>query len=518
MGIDKNVIVQLNSKNITGFAVLLTMLIYHACAYASDWKIIPSFTLSESYSDNINLVPSGRKKGAFVTELSPGISIRRKTARNRLNLDYRMQNLHNAGGNSKFDIFHQLQFNSNSEIFRNALFLDLNSSIDQQNATNLFIANDNLSGSRNRTDVITYGVSPYWTPHLNGYADGEVRFNYNKLVTGNSLASDTENFDYSVRLNSGRRFSRMTWFVNYDNRDQKRQGGNDVRFQDTLAELRGHFNRYFNVFSQMGHSDNTFQSSTGRNKNGFFYTFGAKWKPSERFSLEGGLGNNSFVTVSIMPTRHMHLITTYRNDDIGTNTGNVWNASFDFTTKRSLWKASYSEDTTTTQTALSDIQSFTLVDAFGNAVIDPVTQQSVQADTTLPTLVDEVFIRKKGEISVAYRTGKSDVNVRFVSENRVFQVSERKNDVIAVSGSWDWRFARRSAFFIRPSWQQTTREVSKDNRLDIALGLSRRIPITLGRRGRLNARLEYRYINQSSDININEYIENRITASLLFTL
>jgi uncharacterized protein (PEP-CTERM system associated) len=214
----------------------------------------------------------------------------------------------------------------------------------------------------------------------------------------------------------------------------------------------------------------------------------------------------------------MHWITTYRNNDIGTNTGNVWETSLDYETKRSIWRASYIEDTTTTQTQLSSIQSFTVLDEFGDAIIDPVTQQPVQSETSLPTLVDEVFIRKRAEISVSYRTGKSNISARFFNENRVFQVSERKNDVIGVNGAWDWRFARRTSFFLRPSWLQTKRENSKDNRLDISLGLTRRIPITIGRKGRLNARLEYRFIDQSSNLNINEYVENRITANLLLTL
>ena len=69
---------------------------------------------------------------------------------------------------------------------------------------------------------------------------------------------------------------------------------------------------------------NNFQATTDENENGLFYTVGAEWKPSNRFRLEAGIGNNTFVTVNVRPFRHMLWVTTYRNDDKGTNTGDVW--------------------------------------------------------------------------------------------------------------------------------------------------------------------------------------------------
>lgn len=518
MGIEQKMFVLSGVRKSACLIIFLGLLVYYPYSHAKGfWTINPSLTFSETFSDNINLAESGREREAFVTELSPGISIRRNTARHALNLDYRMQNLYNSGGNNELDLFHQLRADSNLEIFRNSLFVDVTGSIDQQNVTNFNSANDNSSGGGNSTTVMTYGISPYWTPHLDGYANGEVRFNYNKLMTDNGGASDTENFDYSVRLESGRRFSRVTWLANYNNRQELRDSGDDVKFEDSFFEVRGHFNRHFNVFAQAGHANNVFRSTTGENNNGVFYTIGAKWIPIKRFSLEIGVGNNSFVTLDVTPIRNMHWVTTYRNDDVGTNTDQVWETVFDYRTKRSVWNASYREETTTLQTLLATNQSFTITDDLGNPIIDPVTQQSVQFDTSLPTLVDEVIITRTGEISVSYQSGKSELFARLFSTRTTFQVSERKNDVIGVNGSWNWDMTRRTEFFLRPAWQRTTRETIEDNRFDVAIGLDRRIPIVNGGRGRLNARLEYRYTNQMSDLKTNEFIENRITANLFFT-
>ena len=525
--------------------IFLLIIFYQTSLWARNWEFDPSLTIEETYSDNIRLA-SDNKKGAFVTEISPGISFSRKTARNQLDLNYRMQNLYNAGGNEEYDLNHQLQFDSNTELLRNSLFLDLTSSISQQNTSNIRSANDNITGGDNRTTVTSYGFSPYWTPHLHGYANGEVRFRYQKFSsendndqtsnTGSALnslsLSDSETIEESVHLVSGWRFSRLTWALNFVNREQKREGGEDVIFRNIDGLIRVHLSRKFNLFAQAGHSDNSFQSLTDRNQNGFFYTVGGEWRPSQRFGIEAGFGNNSFVTVNISPTRHMHWTTTYRDNDIGTNSGSTWETDFEFETKRSTWKASYSEDTTTTQTVLAETQTFTLVDGVtGQPVINPVTNQLIQRDLSLPTLVDEVFIRKRGEISFAYRTGKSDINASVFNEKRIFQVSKNKDDIFGISADWNWRFTRRTSFFARSSWQKTKRTTSSlaleegsdstdsiDDRFDFSMGLTRRIPIRFGKSSQMNGRIEYRYLNQTSDDDFNEFQENRITASLQISL
>ena len=522
MGIEQRTVVLNIKKMCIRFSVFLTIVIYHPCSYASDWIITPSVSLTETYSDNVNLDTSGNEEGAFVTVLSPGVSIRKDGKRNRLNLDYRMQNIHNAGGDENLDISQQFQFNSNSEIVRNSLFLDLDSSLTQQNITNIRASNNNLNGGGNRTDVFNYGISPYWTPHLNGYVDGEVRFTYDELNTDSGAASDAENFEYSVRLDSGRRFSRFTWFVDHNKRVQKNDSGSNVRFQDSLVELRGNINRHYSVFTQIGYSKNNFQSTTNLNNNGLIYLAGARWNINQSFMVEGGLGNNSFVTVDVKPTLHTHWVMTYRNNDVGRNTNSVWQTDFDFVTKRSIWRVSYQEDTTTIQNVLSNIQAFTLTNAFGNPVLNPVTQQPVQSNLSLPTLNNQVTLIKNGEISVAYDTGKSTVLARMFYNEATFQVTRGKNEVYGISGSWDWRFDHRNTVFIRPTWQHTRRTDSilneiSDNRYDVSVGLIRTIPVTIGRRGSLNAVIDYRYVKQTSNDNNNEFNENSITAGLVLT-
>lgn len=505
-------------SHLSSILLSLTLLLFQSQSQAKNWDIIPSLTLAETFSDNINLAPPGNEKSAFVTQVNPGVSINYNTAVNSMNLNYRMQNLYNAGGNEQWDIFHQLGFNSNTRLIRNSLFLDLNSNISQQNIINLNRPNTNLQGSANRTNVTTVGASPYWTPHFNGYADGIVRFRFNRVMTNNNLTADTNIFEESIALNSGSRFTKVTWAAAFNNRDEERANGTNVKFQDSIGTLRLYLHRTFSVFGQAGHSNNSFNTTTTTNQNGVFYSFGGGWRPSSYFFIDAAYGNNSFVTMGISPTQRMNWITTFRHNKIGTNTGNVWDTQLDYRTKRSIWRVRYFEDTTSVQNVLSGQQPFTIQNQFGNPITNPVTNQLFPPGIPLPTLNNQVFTRKRGEISVSFRTGKSNINTTLFNERRMFQVTQTKDNVSGVSAFWNWQFVPRSFLFINPLWQRTDNIISTDDRYQVAVGLTRVIPILkLGRRKPVAGSIQYQYTKQTSDLAINEFTENRVTASLLFT-
>lgn len=487
-------------------------LFFYNTSWALDWNVSTGLNLEEIYSDNIRL-SDANKKSAFVTEVSPSISINGASARSRFDLNYRMQNLYNARGEEGLEINNQLQMNSKYEFYKKRLFLDSSASISQQNVSNRRIASDNISGSEDSTTVNTFLISPYWTPHFNGFADAEFRATYDRVEAdeGNSELSETNSFSQNVRINSGRYFSLFSWFLSFNNSVRSNSDSEDVEFQDSQAEIRYAISREFSVFARVGHSSNSFASNSSSNNNGTSYTFGGQWRPSQRFSVEAGYGNNNFVTVEIRPFNRLHWITTYRNNDIGTNTGDTWNTELNYYTRRSDWRASYSEQTLTTQQLLLEQQIFSVpvntTDSQGN-IIDT---QDIFFNVRLPTLTDEVFISKTAQISVSFRTGKSDISAEIFKTIRTFELSQNDEEVTGVSASWNWQFLRRTSSIFRSRWQITESDgvdAFSDKRFDVSVALRRNIL------ARLNGTIEYRFVDQQSDDNLNSYSENRVTASL----
>ena len=482
-------------------------------AWALDWTLRPSLNLEQVYSDNINLTNSN-EKSALVTELSPGLSVNGTSSVSTFDFNYRMQNLYNAEGGSGLDINHQLQMNTLYELVSNKLFVDSSSSISQQNISNRNIANDNVSGAANNsTNVSTFKLSPYWTPHFSGFADGEFRVSYDRVSAdgGSSTLSNTNSLSQNIRLTSGNDFSYFSWSLAFNNSSRSNSDSEDVDFQDSTAEVRYAVGRELNVFMRGGQSSNSFASNSDSSNNGVFYTFGGQWQPSQRFRLEAGYGNNRFVTVEVSPFNRLHWTVTYSNNDIGLNTGDKWDVQLNYTTRRSIWNLSYSQDTLTTQQLLLDQQIFSVKDAFGDQQDNIVLSQDSLFNTRLPTLTDEVFITKRAELSVSFRTGKSDLSANVFKTIRTFEQSGNDEEVTGLSASWNWNFARRTSVLFRSNLQRTESDGDNsfsDDRFDFSVGVTRNIL------ARLNGVVEYRYTDQNSEDNLNSYSENRISANL----
>jgi hypothetical protein len=500
---------------------------YCPAIYALDWKLTPSLSFREIYSDNLNLQSSGNKESGLVTELSPGFSLFGISPKDRFNLSYRMQNLYNAGGESNLDVNHQLQFDSLYQIVSNRLYLESQSSMSQQNTNNNLIATDNISGNSDRTSVSTFSISPYWTPKFGDYATGLVKVqyetvNFDNTDSGNDPAvstavSNSNTYGENISLSSGREFRTVNWNLNFSNQDQIRDDGDNIAFQNSSALIRGIINRKFNVFTEVGYANNDFQDEISSNTNGLYYTFGGQWRPSVRYSIEVGVGNNSHVTVTANPFSNLNGAITYQHKDIGTNTGDSWQSNFNYRTNKAVMNFTYVTDTTTTQQILSDQQVFTSVDSFGQTIIDPVTNQPAEYNTSNPNLVDDVIVRKSGNLSYSYRTGKSTFNANLLNERRNYQLSGNRDDVWGISGSWNWQAVSRTNIYLRPEWQHTKTTDTKTDRYDFSLGVNRNIPVNISKHTLMQGQLEYRYINQISDQEENDYIENRFTASLFLT-
>jgi len=482
--------------------------VYQAPVFALNWTLRPNINLREIYSDNITL-SNINKKSALVTEINPGISINGSSPISTFDLNYNLQALYNARGESGTDFNNQLQMNTNYTFLQNRLFMDSSSSISQQNNSNRQIAGDNISGSDNSSTISTFMLSPYWTPHFKNFADGEFRLTYNKVNSeqdggGENTLSDSNSFSQNINLNSGQYFSLFSWSFSFNNSEQNNQDSENVSFQDSQLEIRYAIGRKYSVFARGGHNSNSFATNSDSSNNGISYTFGGQWEPSQRLRVEAGYGNNKFVTVEISPFNRLHWITTYSNNDIGLNTGSRWDSQLNYNTRRTDWAISYSVDTVTTQQLLG--QSTTAL-LNGNTGL-------LGRNTGLQSLTDEVFVTKNFDISYSFQSGKSNISTNAYKTFRTFEESGNDEDVTGVSASWNWDFMRRTSSNLQVGWQKTESDgldSFSDKRFNFSASVTRNIL------SRLNGSIEYRFVDQSSSDDLNEYSENRITANLSLT-
>lgn len=538
--------------------VSVYILFFSTQPYALSWTMRRSVQAQEIYSDNIRLAPSGSEKGAFVTAISPGIYINGRSPLSRFNFNYRMQNLYNAGGNGGLNTYNQLQSNSFTTLIPNKLFLNSNSSISQQNINNNLIGASNINGSANSTNVYHFGISPYWTPHFANYARGIARLNFNSISTSkgsttnntnliNNL-SDSVNLAETIYLNSGSYFQRVRWYLSFNNNENYRINSPTVKFQNSNGRIAVPINAYFNVFAQGGYSSNNYQTNsintTGNNDSRAYYTFGGQWRPSQRFSITAGGGNNSYVSVFFSPMSRLTTITTYSNNAVGTNfgqyspgnaggnvgansvatgggnSGQNWTLMWRYRTRRSTWTLAHHNTTTTTQQILSQNLTFPNQNSANDLISNTNLNQRIINN---PTLTNQVIVSKTWNLSASFRPGKSTFSANAYESDYTYETLGNNQKLIGVTGTWSWPFATRTSAFVRPQWLHIDNQGSTNNSQYYAVTIGMRRTIT----SRMNGVLQYRHVSQTSSGNANnnlipggltnDYQENIVTASLFMS-
>lgn len=443
-------------------AFICAALAVHATAQAAKkWDIESAIEVGEILSDNVNLEADDEDVD-LITEIAPRIRLSREGGRVRARLDYRMQNLIYADNSSLNTTNHQLASFGRLEMVENSFFLDGRATAQQVLVDpNGRISSDNIAGNSNRSDVYTYGFSPHWHPRFQGYADGEFRFAYTRSESDSNGASDSDILDYIARLNSGRGFGRLNWALSYDRHEDRRDSSDadDVTFQNSYANASYRVLDRLAVFGTVGHDDDDYESSNDV-KTGSWWTAGVTWFPSRFLTVSAGGGENKLFSVEWNPTTRTGLRAILTDNDVGRNEGRTWNGVFHHRTRRTVWRATYSDERTTFQTLTVEQTPIVfsspadLSDQI-NELVDEGRLGAGQFDalffddagiTILPlsTEADEVINRQRMNGLFQGRYGRSTLLMRIFAEDRDFELSRDQEEIYGANASWIWRFMPRT--------------------------------------------------------------------------
>ena len=500
----------------------ITLILVYLCAtgvHAGDWIITPRLTLGVIYSDNIYL-DNDDKEGDLITEISPGISISGRSARLEATLDYQMQNLLFLSNSGQSTINQQLDAKATAEITDNFFFVDATSKMGQTLVdTNRTVSRNNYNAAGNQTDFYAYGLSPYIRPHFGGYADGTFRYSLNHVRYDDSASNSLEN-RFDADLVSGRKFGPLSWSANYVFDDINRSKSDDARFQNADGDARYFISRKFSLVAQAGWADNDYQTND-EIENGSYWAVGGFLQPSRYYSLEALTGRNlDTATVGVYPGRRTSLKVTYRDRKVGLNNGEAWFGTFSHRTRRSNWRANYTEDTTTQQQEQIGEGGFTFfgVDPdTGDTFPNPEPGDLVVSQPTGPisSLTNEVIERKRGSASVGMKGGKTGLLFTVFTQKRKYLTSLREEESNGFTASVNRRVAPRTNAVLTGSWQRIEESEPGDSRLNgdidywyIDAQIRRQI------RPRLDGMVGYSFTRQDSYRDGDSYDENSIKAKL----
>lgn len=465
---------------------------------AANWQITPRLSVTETYSDNIRLAPKGQEQQSFVTDISPSISVKRTGARFKLSLDYTLQNLFYTGdvGSSSNNTNHTLAATAETELIEGAVFVDSRASITNQNVSITGPqAFDNINDTRNRTEVKTFAISPYWLHSFGSFGSSEVRYTYDVVDYDSSAIARSTGNKLNIRFNSGPQFNNLQWGLNYaaekiDYSDSQAVSlSQDTDSQIFTANARYRLNSKFSLVGYGGYENYNYPT-VGADPSGLWWRVGGAWSPTSRTSLEATVGRRFF--------------------------GTTYGLNFRHRTRRTTWSLSYAEDVSSARTealvAAGALPLFNLL--ICDPRIDPTCQPVGVLVLFNPQLVNETFVTKHWQGDVTMNTGKSVITLTSFNDTRISQLNSL-NDYrqYGVGANWNYRLAPRTTSDVAAVWTRSSlaSAVSADDLLHLRLGLNHQF------RPKLFGSLNFRHTQRhASDAN-NDYRENSISATVNMT-
>jgi uncharacterized protein (PEP-CTERM system associated) len=484
---------------------------------AAEWKIIPSLDVGETYTDNVRLAPSGAEKSDFVTQVSPGILLIGSGPGLKFKANYVMQNLVYARDKDQNTTIHQLNADLNAELVKDFFFFDGRAGINRQNISPFGPqAIDNTNITNNRADVRTYTISPYLRHQFGHIASADLRYSHDSInaSTGGLLASHTDRVGFN--LNSGSAFRILGWGLHYNHQKIAYSDLNTPTVDTTTSSgnLRYMLTQTFSLTATGGYEKSTYVSIKEKPE-GYFWTAGFSWKPSDRTSVEASAGKRFY--------------------------GRTFSLAANHRARHTLWTVGYNEDVTTAQSQFLvpvtiDTSGF-LNQLWLTSIPDPaVRQQTVDAfirSTSLPASLSQnvniftnrFFLQKNLQASVALTGVRNTLVFSLFNTLRYAQTAQGSDGSlfgtsggilddntrqVGASAIWNLKISPRTNANLSTSYSKVTSLSTNrvDNNKTIRLALTKQFA------PKLNGGIEVRRLQQNSNQSGGDIRENAIAASI----
>jgi uncharacterized protein (PEP-CTERM system associated) len=493
-------------------SMLPTLLI--APAWAADFQVTPTFSLNQTYTDNVALAPTGQERSEWVTTVRPGVQFNYNGANLRFYAGYNAEVLY-RWNDQDFQLYNNFTGGTRGsmEIMPQLLFLDTQSYVTQV-STSTFGAQplSNVNVTDNRSTVRTTVVSPFARYSFGGgEVNAEARYTYSLVDSsedvGRGVNGGANRFNAS--LASGSAYKATTWNVAYSWEKIAYDQARDTTLESIRASGKRLITPVLGVVATIGYEDNNYIAQQGT-PSGSIWSTGIEWTPTDRTKLNASFGHRFY--------------------------GRTYGLDFSHRTRLTVWNASYGESVTSTRQQLlvptqADTASY-LDTLFLSRIPDPVARaEAVRQEIArlgLPsTLIVPVnFFTNQFFVEKAFRAAVGLQGIRHTVFANFFN-TRRDAESIALPGAagdfagsnevrqtgaglvWTWRVTPLTTSSV--SLGYTRSETPATGREDNTQYLSVRLTQPIG--PRTSGSLAYQ--RQHADSNAGTgYTENQIIANL----
>lgn len=503
-----------------------------ALAWGGDWKFTRGITLSERYSDNVDLDATGQEQSDWITEITPRLSLRREGARLKANVDYSLQGLVYANDSERSTLNHNLNGRANAELLEEWFYLDASARVAQ--------VLDTLSGGAGQGDgvgigntstVAAYSLSPYLKHRFGSAATVEARLARDEVLVGQSGISDSATTRFKLSAVSGTYFFPLSWSANYTKEDTGNSVGADTGSERANANARYQLSRKFGLLAQASMEKNDFTGASTKVRDYSYYGFGGYYTPSRHLSLDALYnysddGNFLSGSVTLNPT----LRTTINATTTQRAFGRSYAFSLSHRTRKSNWSLRYQDEYATSQ------QQFLTHVNHGNRYLcaNPERTEAHYEDLplgVLPSDPDNCLL-----LGVLGHNELNQLNQTYLSKNLIGTVSyslrrntwllslyDNQREFQGLGGGGDSTRGLRASWSLKPAAHMTYTltgamsrvESTLDGREDDLWSLS--LAATRQFQPKVTGSLELRHQTRDSNLANEDYSENSLAARLNMT-
>jgi len=451
-------------------------------AAAGDLTITPSLTLSQSYSDNIDLDQDGDEESAFVTEATPAMRVRSEGSRSNLALDGASTFAYQTDGDDKgIQVIPDVAGLGSVELSRSLLFFDAAISV-----SNELLNSQQADTASNRETTAVLKASPYMTNRLGDYADSELRYIFEQVFVDEGGADDFS--DDTIH--------RGAWLVTSDEAlanlsatfiasgsYEDRSSDHNIERVDILTELEYAVSPIFSLIAGGGYQR---------------YDDGDRQNDVDDPAWEVGFRLHS---------ARGELRTTYGQRD-GEDS-----VAADLRYKLGAWTsigAGYAEVLETGQDRLARDLSSIGEDPDTGVLIDDRTGLPFDSNPGNTSLTNQTTRTKRGRLDLFYDRHRDLIGISGSIEDQDDQTSNDDEKIKAVNVFWEHQMNRRLSFRVSGRYEHS--KFDDDGRKDDEYLANALISYNLYRN--VSAFASYLYRHKDSNDPTDEYEENRVTAGI----
>src|SRR5688572_28542818 len=364
------------------------------------WVVTPSLRLTETYTDNVFLSPEGSRQSDWITQLTPGISVRANGPRLRLDAFYAPEILHYAQTEREEKVFHRGKAVGTLEVADEFLYLEAGGRVDQYDISlqgPLTTSNVNITG--NRATTTTAYVSPYLLRDIGSAVRAEARFTYSIWESDEDQPALPDNTERRVdlRLKSGPAFAVLIWDVAYTGASIEYETRQETTSEVLTTSARLLVTSTIGLLAQTGYE--RYDTGLAEALEDRRYRAGFDWTPTPRTRAAAMAGQRLGDETYSFEFRHRTRLTT--------------------------WKVAYAEDVTTSREefflpATQDTAG-ALEQMFLSQYPDPLARQRAVQDfiarmglppslgSSINFFSDQLFLQKRWLASVGLQGTRNTV-------------------------------------------------------------------------------------------------------------